>query len=271
MPVRAPAPYLNAALLSLAAQTLTNWRLTLVLDGPAPGFAEHAEHIVGEERLEVLQLTESRGLSVALNRGLAEMRTEYVARLDADDLSAPNRLERELVHLESRKDVVLVGSHAEIIDDTSEHVGVVRVPAGGDVRKSLLRKNRFVASSVMFRRLAAIEAGGYNAHCRHAEDYDLWLRMAILGPVENLDETLTSYRVSNNQVSINPMDALGRGVIRLSRQGLSRHLGRSLWRTDLEHLAWDLWQRPIARNRRGKMARLRRGQTTTRPEHRETS
>lgn len=264
MPVRAPAPDLRDALASLAAQTLTDWRLTLVLDGPAPGLADLATDIVGTDRLDVVQLPESRGVSVALNRGLADIRAPYVARLDADDLAAPHRLMRELSHLEAHPQVVLVGSHATVIGEDSAPLAVLRVPTSGDVRRALLQKNRFVSSSVMFRRLAAVDVGGYNAQCSHGEDYDLWLRMATLGRVENLDEVLTSYRVSKDQDSTNPMDARARGVIRLSRQALGTHLGRNPWRTQLEHLAWDLWQRPIARSRRGRIARLRRHSTTSR-------
>jgi len=135
------------------------------------------------------------GLAEALNRGLAEARAPFVARLDADDLAHETRLERQAAVLEARPQIGVLGSWALEIDGAGRQVGVREPPADHAALQRLLAKgNPFVHSSVMARTELLRRLGGYRGAFEGAEDYDLWLRASEIAELANLPEPLVSYR-----------------------------------------------------------------------------
>src|SRR5438132_699576 len=145
------------------------------------------------------------GLRLALlprHRALALARAPLAARLDADDLALPERLERQLAFLAAHAEVGLLGTGAREVDEGGREVAVIRPPADdGALRRMLIRRNPFVHSSVVMRRAVVERAGGYDGRLPVAQDYDLWMRMSRLAGLANLPERLVVRRLLPGRVT----------------------------------------------------------------------
>jgi glycosyltransferase involved in cell wall biosynthesis len=135
------------------------------------------------------------GIARALNRGLAAASAPVVARQDADDVSDPLRLEKQIAFLEANPAVVLVGTQVRVIDDrgrVSRPPGWRRPLTHAGIRFVSMFDNPFIHGSVVFRREIV---GAYDASFESAEDFDLWSRVAAHHTVANLPEELVDHRV----------------------------------------------------------------------------
>ena len=202
MPVRNGARWLGEALASVVAQTLPDWELIAIDDGSTDdtplilGDWEHRERRIRPIRQDAL------GLVAALNRGLAEARAPLLARLDADDRALPQRLERQLQHLNAHPGIGLLGSWAQKIDEHSTRRGELKPATEPEqLSRALIQGNPFVHSSVMFRTEAVRRLNGFRPAFRAAEDYDLWLRIAETAGLANLPEILIEYRWHSGNVT----------------------------------------------------------------------
>ena len=195
MPVRNGARWLNEAVESVLSQTFSNLELVAVDDGSTDETPDIlARHAARDSRVRLLHQSPA-GLVAALNAGLAAARAPLVARLDADDIASPQRLERQVGHLSTHERIGLLGSWAEKIDAQGRAEGRITPAVDPDVlRQVLASTNPFIHSSVMFSTALARDLGGYRAAFEAAEDYDLWLRISEVSEVANLPEMLVRYR-----------------------------------------------------------------------------
>ena len=175
LPVFNGGPYLRPAIESVLAQTLTDFELLVIDDGSTDGSLEVARSY-GDPRLRVLENGSNLGLTASLNRGLRETRAPLIARQDADDLSARDRLARQAEAMGRRPELALLGTQADVIDARGRRTGfIARSCAQDGIRWELLFDNAFVHSSVMFRREVVFdEAGGYDEGLRYCQDFALW-------------------------------------------------------------------------------------------------
>lgn len=200
MPVyeRDRADYLRAAFeSSVDRQTTRPAEVVLVRDGPVgPALAAELERLVRESPVPVVRvdLEDNAGLVVALTEGLAACSHDVVARMDADDVSFPERFARQLELIDSGYD--LVGTGLVEFEGTGKGLGRERVtPQGEQIATDARFRSPFHHPTVMYRRSAVQRAGGYQP-MGLMEDYWLWVRM-IEGGVrhENIAEPLVAYRV----------------------------------------------------------------------------
>jgi glycosyltransferase involved in cell wall biosynthesis len=189
MGVRDGAAWISRAITSVLGQTLTDLELVVVDDGSTDATAALLSG-VRDPRL-VVERQVRAGLTVALNRALARARAPLVARLDADDVALPMRLERQRAFLQAHPDVGLLGTAARVVDESDRDVEVTRPPEDDlAIRRALIRRNPFVHSSVMLRRALVSSVGGYDVSFAVAQDYDLWLRLSAITRMANLAEPL---------------------------------------------------------------------------------
>jgi glycosyltransferase involved in cell wall biosynthesis len=200
LPVRNGERFLSEAVGSVLAQTLNDFELIVVDDGSTDGSAAVLEGVV-DPRVTVLRQPPT-GLVAALSTGVAHARADYVARMDADDVSEPQRLERQVRLLEERPDVAMVATWVTVIDEDGRELRrEVLPPEHEDLVRRLLLRNPFQHGSVVLRRQAFEAAGGYRPDYGANEDYDLWRRLALVGELACVPETLYRYRLHAETVT----------------------------------------------------------------------
>lgn len=195
------ARFLDAAIQSMAGQTIPFHDMVLVCDGPV---GEEIESVLCKwstllsERMTICRLPINRGLGNALNEGVPLCKCDVVARMDSDDISRSFRCEILLRHLvEGRFD--LVGGAIEEFDITPGDMGVVRMPPleMSEISRRIKFRNPFNHVTVLFKREAVIKAGGYQPF-PWLEDYWLWARMIASGcKCENISDVVVDVRVGD--------------------------------------------------------------------------
>ncbi|MEI6401514.1 MAG: glycosyltransferase [Actinomycetota bacterium] len=174
--------FVGDAIESVLAQTLASFELVIVNDGSTDSTATLLDRYCSDPRVRIIDNGSNRGLVASLNRGLAECRSELVARLDADDTSEPTRLERQFALFEKNQRLVLSATAYRRVRPDGSLIRVGHPPSThAELAASHLTGNRLCHSAVMFRRRAVIDAGGYRAEWFPVEDFDLWLRLCTAG------------------------------------------------------------------------------------------
>lgn len=194
MPVYNAEAFIRPAIESILAQDLQDFEFLIIDDGSTDGSLD-AIRSYDDKRIILVVHKENKGLVQTLNEGVALAKTPYIARMDADDLSAPTRLTKQRNFLESHAKVVAVGSDADVIDAQGEQVSYQpTVVTHAAIERILAVASPFVHGSVMFRKEAVHEAGGYRPSAYLVEDYDLWSRLAQAGELANIPQPLYSWR-----------------------------------------------------------------------------
>lgn len=193
------AEYLKTALQSLYSQTHVPEEIVLVKDGP---LTEELERVITEfveekENLKVISLPESVQLGRALQEGLKHCTQELVARMDSDDVSLPQRFEKQLIFMEEHPELDVSGGWIEEFTDADEKCGVRQTPVHPEEFRNYLKfRNPMNHVTVIFKKASVLEAGGYR-HVPGFEDYDLWTRMLLQGKnFQNLPEILVEVRTN---------------------------------------------------------------------------
>jgi glycosyltransferase involved in cell wall biosynthesis len=220
MPVRDGERFLGEALESVLGQTLTDLELIVVDDGSTDSTpARLAEVARRDARVRVLTQA-AGGLTAALNAGCALARGPLIARMDADDVALPDRLERQVAFLDAQRDVALLGGGIVLIDEVGGEVD--REP--GRAVPDLSRRNELVHGTVVVRTRAFRDLGGYRLD--QAEDYDLWLRVEERHAVAGLAEPVIRYRLHPGQFSVTKLERQALGALCVRAAARERRAGR---------------------------------------------
>lgn len=207
MPFHNAQQYLPQAIESILAQDYRDFELIGINDGSSDSSRDiFCSYMSKDSRLRMFETGEKQGVTKALNFGLLVSRSKYIARMDADDWSAPERLGLQARFLDANRDVMVVGSNFSSMDESLTRViWENRLPLGhNEIRKELLRGWCCIGHpTVMMRRRAIEVVDGYDesADCKGVEDYDMWLRISRKYKIANLSECLFKYRTHKNQVS----------------------------------------------------------------------
>ena len=194
--------YLREAIESILAQTYRDFELLIVNDGSTDSSREIILSF-NDPRIRLLDNECNLGLTRSLNKGWKLAQGEFIARQDADDISEPERLAKQVICLEKNPDVVLVGTWHREMDAQGNLLGEWELPrTWTQIRWSLLYFTPFVHSSVMLRQSAIVkQIGFYNEDLSYSQDYELWFRIASLMPVVSLDERLVRTRINPNSMT----------------------------------------------------------------------
>lgn len=204
IPVHNAAGYLRSALMSMQHQTLQDIEIVTVDDGSSDSsLTILREMAAADTRIKILSRPNT-GIVGALNDGLAIATGEYIARMDADDLSHPLRLERQVSFLQSTPEVVAVGCAFHYIDSKGYFLNRnPRLTSHELIEKCLLAGDggSLIHPAVMIRAEALRRVGGYRQEAIWIEDLDLYLRLARIGRLANLPESLFWYRQHESSVN----------------------------------------------------------------------
>ncbi len=189
--------YLKESVESILTQTFTDFEFIIIDDASIDTTANILESFAQKDpRIIVIRNGQNLGLTKSLNKGLNLARAEYVARMDADDISLPERLQIQKDFLDHNPHIVCVGSSTIIIDEHSKKLGIKKPPTNPELlRFHMMLKNQMTHSSVMFRKESILSEGGYNEQLPYTQDYDLWSRLLMAGKnMANIEEALVTYR-----------------------------------------------------------------------------
>lgn len=202
LPVYNKQRYIAAAIDSILRQTWTKLRLLIINDGSS----DKSLHICQQRatldnRIDIIS-HHNQGLIKTLNRGLAQVATPYVARMDADDYCEPGRIEKQISLLRARPDVGVCGTFYRKLEGSN--LSEFQRPHTSDgIETFLLFDNPIAHGSVVARTAILKNHGGYPDHADavHVEDYALWTSLVGYTKFANLPEYLYTYRVSSDSVS----------------------------------------------------------------------
>jgi GT2 family glycosyltransferase len=236
MPVRNAMPYLPLALGSIAAQTYRNQKIIAWDNGSTDGSAEELRrwipaHIPG---LVVTGEPRSLGASRAALMQMAE--TELCALMDADDVNLPERLELQVPFMLEHPKVAALGGQLDVIDENGMPCGRWTYKTDDAQARWLIRwHSQLAQNAVLCRRSAILAAGNYRDV--PDEDLDLWMRLAAVGEIRNLPDTLVQYRRTETSQTGKIVDFLP-----TDRRAALRNASMLFPNLREPHRAMDLWE-----------------------------
>ena len=182
---------------SILAQTFRDFEFLVINDGSTDRSQAILEGYARRDDRVRLVSRPNTGYVAALNEGLGIARGEFIARIDADDLADPRRLELQVARMRQEPQLVALGSNAYAMDEDGRLLGDYDVPlAHEDIEAAHLRGSSSIHHpAVMLRPDAVKQIGGYRRELMPCEDFDLWLRLAEVGRLANLPEKLLTKRL----------------------------------------------------------------------------
>lgn len=194
--------YIGEAIESILGQTLQDFELIIYDDGCEDSTAEIVKKYT-DNRIIFLQGEVNRGVVYGLNQGIEVARGKYIAMLDSDDVSYPERLQKEVEYLNAHENVVLVGTRITQKKDgvvCEQHASPVRT--GNQIRFELLFQNGSIAHSSFMVRKAVLDQYHLRYEIFHyVQDYHMLTRISRCGDLACLEETLVTYRVHDQQAT----------------------------------------------------------------------
>lgn len=196
--------FLCQTLVSISQQTLGDYEFVIVDDSSSDSTPQLLAAASAEDaRIKIIRNDKNLGLTRSLNVGLAAANGKYIARIDADDLAEPRRLEEQALFLDEHNDHILVGARERVIDSEGRFLRTGR----GALSSFSFRYLSFFAppithSSAFFRKSTLVEFGlKYNEDCRTAQDFELWQRMQAHGKGHRLSNVLVQLREHEASIS----------------------------------------------------------------------
>jgi len=194
LPVYNAGEFLKDAVDSIARQTFTGFRC-FICDASTDGSSDFLTDFSARDPRFIIIRQQKCSLSAALQEGLLLAEAPLVARMDADDISLPNRFAVQLKAMEQRPELLVLGSDIQCLDEHGRLGRVVRLPNKNALRDEILWRCPLSHPTVIFRRREVLAAGGYREFFKRTEDYDLWLRLSRRGELDNLAHVLLYYRI----------------------------------------------------------------------------
>ena len=193
--------YLESAVNSILRQSFLDFEFIIINDGSTDNTEKILKRFT-DKRLKIINNKTNIGLTASLNKAIKQARGEFIARMDADDISLPFRLEYQVKFLEENPDIALVGSSYYICDEKNKIQSIVEVLTEPEKLKQELKKqNWFGHGTVMFRKNIIDNIGAYDESYKYAQDYELWLRIANKFKVANIKEPLYIWRRTKENIS----------------------------------------------------------------------
>ncbi|MBA3030689.1 MAG: glycosyltransferase family 2 protein [Desulfobacteraceae bacterium] len=191
------AQFLESCLDSLCSQTYKDFEVLVIDDGSTDNSVDIINrYIQHDRRFRLIKLSRNHGVTYARHVALPQCKGEYIAILDSDDIALPRRLEKQVLFLDANPEVVLLGSYYEIINTKGDiRSGRRSVPITDvEIRWRVTFGNCLIHSSIMYRKEAAINCGGYDRAVLVAEDADFYSRIIRIGKAAAIPEVLIQWR-----------------------------------------------------------------------------
>lgn len=237
------ANYISIALDSILHQTLQQFEFIIIDDGSNDRTGEIvSDYAKNDVRIKLIRNDQNIGLTRSLNKGLAIACAKYIARQDADDISLPERLEKQSRYLDEHDDIVLIAANFNRIDSKDRLIRRIRQNCESKVIEWFLLFYNYLEghSQVMFRREAALSVGGYSETYDYAQDYELWTRLLAFGQIKILKDVLIKYRIHANALSKRHTNDQLNFALMTSQNQIYQLIGERLCLPEVAQL-WSFW------------------------------
>ena len=233
-------PNLREAVESILNQTFTDFELILIDDGSNDATAEILDEYASRDARIILRRNQKNmGLARSLNQAISMSAGEYIARMDADDISLPDRLSQQRRFLETRPQVGVLGGAYQIIDSVgSISSPILNFPTEHNTLKwRLCFENPIVHPAVMMRPEVVRRANGYNPEMANwGEDYDLWQRLSGITQLSNVSFLVLSLRKHEDNVSSRKRQLQFERNLQISQRMMSETLGQEVPIQQVRHV-----------------------------------
>ena len=196
--------YLNESIESIVNQSYKNFEFIIIDDASFDKSSEILKDWSNKDRrVKIITNEENIGLTKSLNKAIKIAQGEYIARQDGDDISLPQRLEKQIIFLEKHPEIKILGTFGYIIDKHGEILGKeILSTSFQEIKSKLIERNPFIHTSVMIKKEIIERVGVYNDKFKTSQDYELWVRILRIAKGENMPLLLVKKRYHVNMISI---------------------------------------------------------------------
>jgi glycosyltransferase involved in cell wall biosynthesis len=232
--------YLAQAMDSILSQSFSSFEFLVINDASTDDTARIlGDYAKRESRICLLSNQKNMGLAWSLNRGLEQANGQYIARMDADDISLPLRLEKQFSYMEEHPGVGVIGTAVEIIDAAGQVICQRMYPSDPIViRWRLALENPLCHPTVMIRR-SVLQDASYNSNLHTAQDYDLWCRLGLRTSFANLPQPLLRFRKHGANLTYTKGGEQRENSLQISQNYIKHFLGTLV----PDEVVNDLWER----------------------------
>ncbi len=234
--------YFPAAVESVLSQSFGDFEFLIIDDGSSEPLMDVVSRF--KDRRIVVHRQENMGLTRSLNKGLRMARGRYVARMDADDMSLPGRLEAQVGKMDGNDLLDMVGTFFDVVDGEGKLIERKELIVDPIYRLWRLQfHNNYGHGSMMLRRASILDAGGYDESLRYAQDYELWSRVSRKDNTSIIPTVYYQYRLieQSAQSSVKNYDTQLENAIRISNGSLKK-CRPSFTDTDCEEVRALYWK-----------------------------
>ena len=204
MPVYNGEKYLKKSIESILDQTFTDFEFLIIDDGSTDESLELIKSY-DDTRIKIIVHEQNKGLIKTLNEGIELAAGDYVARMDGDDVSLPERLEKQIAFMDNNQDVAVCGTWTKSMNENGKIVSTMKSLSGILLKYNYWKPSPMIHPSVMMRK-SLIKEFLFSVDAASAEDYDLWLRIVKKHRIFNIKECLLLYRIHGENISTKRRD-----------------------------------------------------------------
>lgn len=214
MPAYNAEHYIARAIESILNQTFKNFELLIIDDASTDKTKEIIKRFRKKDhRIVLVENKQNLQISKTLNLGIGLAKADVVARMDADDLSLPDRLKLQYEYLEKHPKIAIVGANIIVVDEKGNQLSTREYPESSkDLKKVMFRYSPFAHPVVMFRKKAFEKFGGYDSKMVPCEDIDLWFKLGSKYEFGTVPEYVMKYTIlknSNSNKKLKDLELLG--------------------------------------------------------------
>lgn len=193
--------YIKRSIRSVLNQTFNDLEIIVVDDGSSDGTVSVARSII-DPRLRIHFHDRNRGVVNCLNEGISISRGKYIARMDADDMSLPERISKQLRIMEDEPECVMTGTGYYFLNyRDDEYKRIVPVCKDKDIRREMLTHNPVNTGSAFYRKSALENVGGFNLEEQRGEGYSILLKLSQVGKIKNVPDAEYVYFLRSSQLN----------------------------------------------------------------------
>ncbi|MEX6689662.1 glycosyltransferase [Danxiaibacter flavus] len=221
MPVYNASAHLREAMASILQQTFTNFELLIVNDGSTDDTVKIIREY-NDPRIRLLENEKNMGISETLNIGIRAASSDLIARMDADDICYPNRLQKQYEFMKENPDCAMVSCYVRVISNDGVFVRQ-EIHRDRFLYYTLQFECNIYHPAVMFRRQPVMQVNMYDRP--YAEDYDLFWKIASVYKINQIEEVLMDYRLSNNSLhKVTKKDEYDVALMEVKRRNIQHFL-----------------------------------------------